>query len=123
MAVSKQYREFVLQQLEAVGAITCKSMFGGVGVYFDARFFAIIFADALYFKVDERNRADFEAEGMAPFKPFAHRPMTMQYYEVPIHIIEDAQRLAEWARKAIAAAASAPKKTRASVRGGRKQAR
>ncbi len=113
MPVSKQYREFILQQLEAVGPVVCKNMFGGVGVYYDARFFAIVFNDALYFKVDARNRPEFEAEGMEPFKPFANRPMTMQYYEVPIHVIEDVEQLAEWARKALAAATPIQKKSRA----------
>jgi TfoX/Sxy family transcriptional regulator of competence genes len=34
------------------------SMFGGAGVYFDARFFAIIFGDALYFKAKRKPGID-----------------------------------------------------------------
>lgn len=114
MAVNPQYRDFILQQLEPVGHVLGKSMFGGVGVYQQTKFFAIIFNDALYFKVDATNRADYEAEDMPPFKPFAHRPMTMQYYEVPIHVIEDSSLLVKWAHQAIAAASqprSASKKS------------
>lgn len=122
MAINPQYRDFILQQLEPVGHVLGKNMFGGVGVYHQTKFFAIIFNDALYFKVDATNRADYEAEGMAPFKPFAHRPMTMQYYEVPIHVIEDSSLLVKWARKAIAVASQSPsKQTRSAPKKSAKQ--
>jgi len=75
--------EHVCDLLAALGAVRAKAMFGGYGVYVDEIFCAIIASDTLYFKVDDGNRADYEALGHGPFKPFDGKGMVMSYYEVP----------------------------------------
>ena len=62
----------------------------------------------MYFKVDDLNRGDYIRAGTKPFKPYADRPTTMQYYEVPAAVLEDADELCNWARGAIAAAERKP---------------
>jgi len=88
-----EFANYVLEQLRRVAPITERRMFGGLGLYSGGRFFAILFDDVLYFKVDDSSRADYERAGMKPFKPFPGRPMTMQYYEVPVSWLEDEQIL------------------------------
>src|SRR5690348_3164752 len=100
MAVSRTYREFVLEQLGRVTPVTGKSMFGGVGIYAQGVFFALIAEDRLFFKVDETTRPDFERRGMEPFRPFGE-DSAMGYYEVPADVVEDPVPLAPWMRKAI----------------------
>ena len=114
LAVSPAFRRFVLDQLEELGDVRPRSMFGGVGLYRDGLFFGIVAGDVLYLKVDERTRRDYEAAGMTPFKPYTHRPGSMQYYAVPVGVLESASELAEWARRAVgvarrAAEGSSPK--------------
>ena len=104
LAVSDAFRSFVLDQLEELGDVTPRSMFGGVGLYHRGLFFGIIARDVLYLKVDEANRPDYVGAGMEPFKPYRHRPGTMQYYAVPLDVLESALELAAWARKSVAAA-------------------
>ncbi len=104
MPVSAHYLDYVLEQLSSAGAVTSKRMFGGVGIYLDGLFFALIDDDTLYFKVDDSNRADYEAAGMGPFKPFGDDSHVMSYYEVPIEILEDHDRLRLWAERACAVA-------------------
>jgi DNA transformation protein len=101
MAVTSGFKQYILDQLEGLGDVTARAMFGGVGLYHRDLFFAILAGDTLYLKVDDRTRPDFEAAGMRPFKPYAHRPATFQYYEVPVGVIEAAPTLVEWARKAV----------------------
>ena len=84
--------------------MVARSMFGGVGLYCRGAFFGIIAGDVLYLKVDHATRADYERAGMRPFKPYANRAGTMQYYAVPLDVLESAFELAAWARKAIDAA-------------------
>ena len=103
MSVSDGYLEFAIGQLEQITPVTWKKMFGGVGIYVDGLFFALIADDRLYFKVDDSNRPDFEAEGMEPFRPYDDE-RAMGYYEVPIDVLEDVDVLRGWARKAIDAA-------------------
>jgi len=80
-------------------------MFGGVGIYADQLFFALIDDDTLYFKVDDSNRPDFERLGMKPFQPYGEGGEIMQYYQVPTDLLEDLEALRPWAEKAIAVAA------------------
>ncbi len=81
-------------------------MFGGVGIYAGTVFFALIADDTLYFKVNDSNRADFVSRGMGPFRPYGGERETMQYYEVPHELLEDAAALRAWAERARAAAAA-----------------
>ncbi len=104
MSFSEEYLDYVLDQLKWVGPITAKKMFGGVGLYLNGVFFALIAEDVLYFKVDDSNRPDYEAAGMGPFKPFGEKSYTMQYYEVPVDVLEDMEMLRIWANKALAVA-------------------
>ena len=110
LAVTPGFRAFVLDQLAGCGEVTPRSMFGGVGLYAGEFFFGIIAGDTLYLKVDDTNRGDFEAAGAKPFKPYPHRSGTMQYYSVPVTVLEDADALAEWASKAIRVAGGATKR-------------
>ena len=100
MPVSNEYLEFVRDQLDGLGEITVKRMFGGAGLYHDGVFFAIIADDVLYFKVDDSNRPDYKAVGTGPFRPF-DGDAVMQYYEVPVDVLEDPDMLKEWAATAV----------------------
>lgn len=95
---------FVLDQLEGIDDVSPRSMFGGTGLYAGTVFFAIIFDDVLYLKVNDSTRKQYERAGMKPFKPYENRPTTMQYYEVPVEVLEDSEELTKWAHRAIAVA-------------------
>ena len=110
MAVSDEYLTYVIDQLDSLGPVRYKRMFGGAGLYFEDLFFGLVADDVLYFKVDESNRADYEAEGMGPFKPFPDKKEVMQYYEVPIDVLENKEALRDWAEKAVRVAERKVKK-------------
>ncbi len=118
MGTSETYRDFVLEQLGRVTPVTGKAMFGGVGIYAQGLFFALIAEDRLYFKVDEATRPDFEQRGMEPFRPYGE-DSAMGYYEVPADVVEDVAQLESWARKAIDIATRA-RKGKAKAAGRRK---
>jgi len=101
MPVSDEYLTYVIDQLEYLGPVRSRRMFGGAGLYFEGLFFAIVADDVLYFKVDDSNRGDYEAAGMGPFKPFPDKSEVMQYYEVPIDVLENRNTLRDWADKAV----------------------
>ena len=113
MAVSASFVEFILEQLAALGAVSSRRMFGGVGLYCDGQFFALIDDDVLYLKVNDRNRGDYLSHNMAPFRPYKDRPeLSMSYYQAPVDVIEDAEQLVAWARAAVRAAIESPAKSR-----------
>lgn len=105
MAVSDDFRTFVLEQLASAGRVVPRAMFGGVGLYLDGLFFALINDDTLYFKTDDSNRARYELAGSKPFCPFPDRPdRPLGYWQVPAEVLEDCDELAAWAREAMGVA-------------------
>lgn len=101
MPVSDEYLAYVIDQLECLGSIRPRRMFGGAGLYFEGLFFAVVADDVLYFKVDDSNRPDYEAEGMEAFRPFPDKSMVMGYYQVPIDVLESKETIRDWAEKAL----------------------
>jgi DNA transformation protein len=105
MAVSDDYRDFVLEQLAPAGHVSPRAMFGGIGLYLDGLFFALIDDDTLYFKTDDSNRARYEQAGSKPFCPVPDRPdQSLGYWQVPAEVLEDPDQLAARAREAVAVA-------------------
>ena len=104
LTVSAAFKSFVLDQLEELGDVTPRSMFGGVGLYHRGVFFGILARDTLYLKVGDSNRADYKRARMKAFRPYPNRSGTMKYYAVPLEILESPTDLAVWAGKAIAIA-------------------
>lgn len=104
MAVSAGYREYVLEQLERLGPVTARRMFGGLGLYCEGLFFGVVADDVLYLKVDDANRGRFEDRECTAFQPIPGKA-SMNYFTVPEDVIEDPAELADWARGSLAAAA------------------
>ena len=90
-------------RLAALGEITCQSLFGGHGLYWQQVIFGIFFGDRLYLKVDDQSRDDYLARGMEPFRP-NERQTLKAYYELPPEVFADNGQLLSWVKEAIRAA-------------------
>ena len=101
LASSAAFESFVLDQLEDLGDLASRKMFGGVGLYSRGLFFGIVARDQLYLKVDDETRGKFEAAGSVPFRPYRTRGGTMRYYSVPLTVLESAPDLVRWARASV----------------------
>ena len=96
---SDSFKEFVLEQLDAVGDLESRYMFGDWGLYSGDVFFGIIADGRLYFKTDAASRSQYLKAGMKPFSPNAKQTL-VTYYQVPVDIIEDRDALTAWAKRA-----------------------
>ncbi len=96
--------------------MTWRKMFGGVGLYADGVFFALLDDDTLYFKTDETTRAEFEARGLKPFQPFGPDTPPMAYHEVPADVLENVNELKVWMARAVAVAVAKQKDRRKPAR-------
>ena len=77
---------------------------------------ALVAEDTLYLKVDDGNRAEFEARGLLPFRyEMRGERKQMDYWQPPTEALDDREMLCEWARKGCEAAerAAAKKKRKA----------
>jgi len=121
--MSDEYGQHLRDLLAPWGEVSIRKMFGGLGVYRSGQIFAIVVDDVLYFKVADSNRADYEAYGSEPFVyEGKHKPVTMSYWQVPESLLEDAERLAQWAEKAYQAAIAVKSKQPARKKPARNQA-
>jgi DNA transformation protein len=105
MASSADFIEFLKDQLSGLGHVTSRRMFSGAGIYCDGVIFALVLRDTLYFKVNDGNRAVYEAEGLAPFS-YEARGRTVEiraYWRVPERLFDDPDEMVAWARAALAA--------------------
>ena len=100
MAVQKEYIDFVIDQLELIQPFETKKMFGGVGFFKEGKMFAMIGGNQFRLKVDESNKGAFEEAGMKPYQS-STKKKGMPYWEVPVSILEDKDKLCEWAKKSI----------------------
>ena len=102
MPISDEFLEYVLDLLSSWGGVTARKMFGGAGLYRDGKMFGLIADDVVYLKVDDTNRAEFEAAGCGPFKPYPDQATTMSYYEAPPDVLEMPDLLIEWSERSLA---------------------
>jgi DNA transformation protein len=102
--------EFIRDLFAPFRPVTIRRMFSGAGIYADGLIFALVLRGAIYLKVDDTNRADFEREGCAPFtytrgKGKAATRRALPYWRLPERLYDDPDELAQWAEKALAVSA------------------
>src|SRR5262245_66473962 len=105
MAASADFLAYLEDQLKGLGRVTHRRMFSGASLYCDGIIFALVLGDTLYLKVDDTNRAAYQAEGLAPFT-YEARGRTVEigsYWRAPERLLDDPDELVEWARAAVAA--------------------
>lgn len=117
------FLDYVLEQLETFGTCSARKMFGGAGIYHEGRMFALIGDGGLYMKVDDRNRGAYEAAGMEGFQPNPDSEKRMSYWEIPPHVLEDSNQLAQWAQAAFEVALRAKTKKRKPAKKASRKAR
>lgn len=107
------FRDFVMDDLfSGMPGIISRSMFGGFGIYKGGAIFAIIADGVLYFKANDKNRADYESYGSRPFIYTMpnKKTMEMSYFELPEEIMENKEELKMWIQKSVSASRETRKK-------------
>lgn len=66
MASQLEFVEYVAEQLQDAGEISCKKMFGEFGLYCNGKFFAMVCDDQFFVKVTSEAEAAFPALPKAP---------------------------------------------------------
>ena len=105
MAVSKEFLEFISEQLEGFGPVDVKRMFGGAGIFREGLMFGLIADECLYLKADDETRPDFENDGSGPFLYEKNgKTMEMSYWRLPERLYDEPEEFTEWARHAFSVA-------------------
>jgi DNA transformation protein len=101
MALNEEFKNFVLDQLQGIGEFESKRMFGGLALLHQGSAFAKIKHDKVWLKVDESNLSDFEEQGMRQYTYGKDNSRKLNFYETPVAIIEDRDKLKTWVKKSI----------------------
>lgn len=106
MSSAREFAEFLCEQLQPLGPVEARRMFGGCGLFLDGLMFAIVVDDTLYFKTDDTSRAAYAQEGLGPFTYGTKNgdKVIMGYWKAPSRCLDDADELLTWARPAVTVA-------------------
>jgi DNA transformation protein and related proteins len=117
-------RDFLIDLFVDFGPVTIRRMFSGFGISVDGVNFALALRAGLYFRADEHNIPQFEAEGSGPFQYQQRKTgksvTVNSYWQLPARLFDDSEELAAWARAALAAAQRAALGKRPKVRKAKK---
>ena len=105
----------IAELFSGYGPVSVRRMFGGAGVFADGLMIALSVDGAIFLKADDRTIPDFEREGMSAFsyRTKDGRRTLASYWRMPERLYDDPDELADWARRAMAAARRADGKTQA----------
>ncbi|PID36171.1 MAG: competence protein TfoX [Rhodobacterales bacterium] len=93
MASQQETVDYICEQLAGAGSIVSRKMFGEYGVYCDGKFIGVICNNTLFLKVTKPAREAAPQIALAPAYEGA-KPS----FQIPAEMLEDAERLAAFAR-------------------------
>lgn len=107
----------IAERIDRLGPVTVRRFFGGAALVMDGIQVGFVMKGSLYLRVDDASRPVIEALGAAPFAYAAgSKTVTVaSYYEVPDAILEDIERLRDWAVKAYRAGQDSKRRSAAST--------
>ena len=118
-------RDFLIDLFADFGPVMIRRMFSGFGISADGINFALALRAGLYFRADEHNIPQFEAEGSGPFqyqqRTTAKTVTVNSYWQLTARLFDDSEELAAWARASLAAAQRAALRKRPKPRKGAKK--
>ena len=106
MSSNTEFRNYILDQLSAMGAFETKNMFGGTALLRNGSAFAKIKHGTLWLKVAENNINDFIEKGMTQYPYGKDNNRKLNFYDAPGEVLEEPEMLIQWTKKAIEAANS-----------------
>ncbi len=109
MAISSEYKSYLLELFAPFGAIAVKRVFGFTGLFAGEVMFGLVADERIYLKTDERSRKNYQDEGSKPLR-FRLKPkgeiVSTSYFALPERLYDEPEELAAWAKRAYEAAAN-----------------
>jgi len=107
MGMSKQEAQTLEELFSVLPGCSVKRMFGGAGIFREGLMIAVSLGEGMIaMKADEINQPDYVAAGMSEWT-YPHRSgkqMSMNYWYIPEHLLDDGDEFCIWAGKAFDAA-------------------
>ena len=95
---TNDFAEYVVGLMQGLGPVNSKRMFGGHGFFLDGHMFALVVHNILYLKADNESKQMFLSQGLQPFTYRRKgREISISYYEAPEGVLEDEEKMKNWA--------------------------
>lgn len=96
-----EFVSYCLDQLQLIGPVSCRKMFGGYGLFLQGLMFGLIVNNTLYLKSDDTTASLFEAEGMVKFSYLRQgKPCELNFHQAPEACFEEQDAMSQWANRA-----------------------
>ncbi|HXW24729.1 MAG TPA: TfoX/Sxy family protein [Xanthobacteraceae bacterium] len=106
MVASYSFAEFLREQLEPLGHVTMRRMFGKTGVFCDGLMLGMVRDDTLYFRVDDHNKEVLKEAASSP--PLNYEKggasIDLAFWRAPERLFDEPDEFMTWARAALGAA-------------------
>lgn len=110
MAITAEYRAYVLDLFSGLGPVAIKRMFGGAGIYLEDACFAILLGgEQIMMRGDATLGPRYEDAGSVQWVYENQRrgPVAMPYWSLPDAAQDDPEEAVAWARLSLAPAREA----------------
>lgn len=105
--MSKEYEraqalaDHYIDLLSEDARISKRPLFGAVALYRGEHAFAMVWHGALYFKVDDKSQAEYEAakSHTLGYKSEGADRSLKSFWEVPADVVDDTDKLRKWAQR------------------------
>jgi DNA transformation protein len=102
-AASDSLRTWLEERLAAIPNVRVARLFGSFGIFSGKTMFGVLDEGRVYFKTDETTRRAYFERGAAVLTA-RKGTVDTDYYEVPAGVLEDEDKIIEWAREALGVA-------------------
>lgn len=108
---TNDYLNYIVGRLEPIGNIKFRPRMGGHSFSLKGVVFGMVMYDRLFLRRGLKNKHNYPNDASDPLMfPGKHQPLTLNYWSVPKHIIEDDELLRRFVMDAYKAAAEAKDK-------------
>jgi DNA transformation protein len=110
MAKQNEFVNYLVENMQTLGNVNARTMFGGHGIFLNGLMFGLVAEDVLFLKTDPQNNAFFEDRNLPHFVyEKKGKAMQMSYRQAPESALDDPDELHDWASRSYAAAVRARK--------------
>ena len=97
MATQNEFVNYLLDELQSLGLVTRKQMFGGYGLFMNGLMFALVTDETLYLKSGPEIDSLFDELNLPSFNYLRQgKQISLSYRLAPDSILDDPQELCEW---------------------------
>ena len=101
----KEFTEYVVELMQALGPVMYKRMFGGSGIFLEGKMFGLVADGVLILKADEESKQEFIDLELQQFTYLKQqKEFKMSYYQAPEDALESSDDMEYWAKTAFASA-------------------